>query len=108
VEQRLLTGGQGLVFGRTAARPFGSTTVVARARRAWKQAGLQPIGMHEARHACASLMIAAGLGVKTVSTYMGHSTITITLDRYSHLLPGNEREARAQLDRLLDTAADPS
>jgi integrase len=40
-------------------------------------------------------MIAAGVNAKALSTYMGHSTITITLDRYGHLLPGNEQEAAA-------------
>ena len=35
-----------------------------------------------------SLGIAAGLNAKTLSTYLGHATITITLDRYGHLMPG--------------------
>ena len=38
-------------------------------------------------------MIAAGVNAKALSTYMGHSSITITLDRYGHLMPGNEEEA---------------
>ena len=46
-------------------------------------------------------MIAAGVNVKALSTYMGHSSITITLDRYGHLMPGNEAEAAAQLDAYL-------
>ena len=46
-------------------------------------------------------MIAAGINTKALSTYMGHSTITITLDRYGHLLPGNEHEAATLLDRWL-------
>jgi integrase len=43
-------------------------------------------------------MIAAGVGAEALSTYMGHSSITITLDRYGHLFPGNENEAAALLD----------
>jgi integrase len=39
---------------------------------------------------------------KTLSTYLGHATITITLDRYGHLMPGSEVEARAMLDAYLD------
>ena len=39
---------------------------------------------------------------KTLSTYMGHATIAITLDRYGHLMPGNEIEARDLLDAYLD------
>ncbi|HEY8844348.1 MAG TPA: tyrosine-type recombinase/integrase [Gaiellaceae bacterium] len=48
-----------------------------------------PIGLHEARHTYASLMIAAGVNAKALATYLGHSSITITLDRYGHLMPGN-------------------
>jgi integrase len=49
-------------------------------------------------------MIAAGVNVKALSTYMGHSSITITLDRYGHLLPGNEAEAATMLDAWLESA----
>jgi integrase len=49
-------------------------------------------------------MIAAGVNVKALSTYMGHSTVTLTLDRYGHLLPGNEFEAASALDGYLDLA----
>jgi hypothetical protein len=38
-------------------------------------------------------MIAAGVNAKALSTYMGHANISITLDRYGHLMPGNEAEA---------------
>jgi integrase len=44
----------------------------------------------ECRHTFASLMIAAGVNAKALATYMGHSSITITLDRHGHLMPGNE------------------
>ncbi len=98
-------GGDGFLFCRKDGRtPFEPTTVLARARRAWKRAGLDPIGLHECRHTYASFMIAAGVNTKALSTYMGHSTITITLDRYGHLLPGNEREAASLLDRWLEAA----
>ena len=46
-------------------------------------------------------MIAAGVNAKALSTYVGHSSITITLDRYGHLMPGNEEEAAALLDSYL-------
>ena len=50
-------------------------------------------------------MIAAGINPKALSTYMGHSSITITLDRYGHLLPGNETEAAHLLDTWLQQHA---
>ena len=49
-------------------------------------------------------MIAAGINTKALSTYMGHSSITITLDRYGHLLPGNEQQAAQLLDTWLTQA----
>jgi integrase len=49
-------------------------------------------------------MIAAGVNAKALSTYMGHSSVTITYDRYGHLMPGNESEAAARLDAYLAQA----
>ena len=47
-------------------------------------------------------VIAAGVNAKALSTYMGHATISITLDRYGHLMPGNEAEAAGLLDAYLE------
>ena len=58
--------------------------------------------LHEARHTFASLMIAAGVNAKALSTFMGHASVTITYDRYGHLIPGNESEAAALLDAYLE------
>jgi integrase len=49
-------------------------------------------------------MIAAGVNAKALSTCMGHSSITITLDRYGHLMPGNEEQAAELLDGYLKRA----
>jgi hypothetical protein len=49
-------------------------------------------------------MIAAGVNAKALSAYMGHSSITITLDRYGHLMPGNEEQAAGLLDVYLARA----
>jgi len=101
-----LQGGRasGLVFGRTADTPFDPSTVVDRARKAWAKSDLASIGLHECRHTFASLMIAAGVNAKALATYMGHASVTITFDLYGHLMPGNEEEAAALLDALLDGA----
>jgi integrase len=105
VEHRMGEGRTtGLVFGRTEARPFCPSTVYVRARKAWKAAKLAPITLHEARHTYASLMIAAGVNAKALSTYMGHASVTITYDRYGHLMPGNEEEAAGLLDAYLERA----
>jgi integrase len=100
-------GGEGLVFGATAQRAFDSSTVVDRARRAWQRAALESISLHECRHTYAAFMIAAGVNAKALSAYMGHSSITVTLDRYGHLMPGSEREAAGMLDAFLARAPGP-
>jgi integrase len=115
LEHKLRSGrSEGLVFGRSAAAPFTSSNVWRRAHTAWKRLNvervkqdlepLEPIGLHESRHTFASLMIGAGVNAKALSTYVGHSSISITLDRYGHLLPGNEDEAAALLDAYLERA----
>ena len=121
IEHKLASGrSEGLAFGRSPTSPFADSAVGQRARRAWanennrrvkqaEKAGqdtssvelLDPIGLHECRHTFASLMIAAGVNAKALSTYMGHATISITLDRYGHLMPGNEAEAASLLDAYL-------
>ena len=100
-EHRLRNGSARYVFG-AGDRPFVPATVASRANRAWTAAGLEPIGLHDARHAAASVLIAAGVNLKALATYMGHASITITLDRYGHLFSGNEEEAAALVDAYLD------
>ena len=75
------------------------------ARLKEKAAKLERITLHEARHTYASLMIAAGVNAKALSTYVGHANISITLDRYGHLMPSNEAEAATMLDTYLDRGA---
>jgi integrase len=105
VEHRMTSeASAGLVFGRTPGKPFDASTVVDRARRSWAQAGLDSIGLHECRHTFASLMIAAGVNAKALSAFMGHASITITLDRYGHLMPGSEDEAASLMDAYLERA----
>jgi integrase len=92
-----------LVFGDGRA-PFSATCAYERAQRAWRRAGLHPICLHDCRHTFASLMIAAGVNAKALSTFMGHANISITLDRYGHLMPGAEDEAASLMDAYLQAA----
>jgi integrase len=101
LENHWLRGGTGsLVFGEDG-KPFRGDTPTIRAKPAWTAAGLEPITLHECRHAAASFAIAAGVNAKTLSTYMGHANIAITFDLYGHLMPGNEGEAAVLLDAYL-------
>lgn len=95
-----------LVFpGSHAAQPFTPSAVGRRAATAWRRAALDPITLHEARHSAVSMWIAAGLNLKAVSEFAGHASITITLDRYGHLLPSSVDEARAAFDRWFQIAS---
>lgn len=49
-------------------------------------------------------MIAAGVNAKALATYMGHSSVTITYDRYGHLMPGSEETAAGLLNEYLESA----
>jgi integrase len=104
VEHKLVTGRDGdqLLFGRTGSDAFNGKNLQDRADAAWAEAGVERITPHECRHTFASLMIAAGVNAKALSTFMGHANISITLDRYGHLMPGSEEEAAGLLDAYLD------
>jgi integrase len=104
VEHKQRTGGRGHVFARANGKPFDAVTIGERSKNAWRRVELEPITLHEARHTFASLMIAAGVNAKALATYMGHASVTITYDRYGHLMPGNETEAAALLDAYLARA----
>lgn len=92
-----------MLFGE-AGEPFGYDAMYVRVRKAREKAKLDGVGLHEARHTAASVMIAAGVNVKALSEFLGHASITITLDRYGHLLPGSIGEATALLDAYIASA----
>jgi integrase len=93
--------GPELIFGRTPTLPFVANRIQERADEAWKDADLDRLTPHACRHTFASLMIAASVNAKALSTFMGHANISITLDRYGHLMPGSEEEAAGLLDSYL-------
>jgi integrase len=94
--------GSDRLFGlATRVRTFDPSKLTKRADRAWRDAGLERITLHECRHTFASLMIAAGVNAKALQSFMGHANISITLDRYGHLMPGSEAEAAGLLDAYL-------
>jgi integrase len=92
---------EALVFG-VDGQPFDDEEVRNAAAEVWTKAKLEPTGLHEARHTAASVMIAAGVNVKALSEFLGHSSITTTLDLYGHLLPGSLAEAAGLMDAYLD------
>jgi integrase len=98
-EHRFSSGGES-VFG----NPRWVSRANDRARDRWEDGKLPVLTLHAARHVRASLWIDAGLNIKTVSTFMGHATIAITLDLYGHLARFGDRGDRASR-RLLRAAS---
>ncbi len=68
-------------------------------------AGLPDIRFHDLRHTTATLLLADGVPVKMVSEMLGHSTTSMTLDTYSHVLESMRYEAADKMDELLSGAS---
>ena len=66
-----------------------------------RRAGLPWIRLHDLRHSYASAALAAGVPAKVISERLGHATIAVTMDIYSHVLPGLDREAAGTVARLI-------
>jgi integrase len=81
-------------------------------RRVWSKAvrtaGLQPLRIHDLRHTAVSLWVAEGANPKHVAVMAGHTSVSVVLDRYGHLLPGNETHAATLLDTYLTPTPTPS
>ena len=89
------------VFRRVDGRPYIPNIVTDAFRRIARKAGLPGVRLHDLRHTHASLMLAAGIHPKIVSERLGHSSVTITLDRYSHVLPGLQEAAALRFEEVL-------
>lgn len=66
-----------------------------------KRAGLRSIRFHDLRHTCATLLLSRNVNPKVVSEMLGHSSISVTLDIYSHLLPDMQEKAAKALEEAL-------
>ena len=84
---------RGFVFTRADGRPFDPNDFSREFDRRVKRLGLPRIRLHDLRHTWATLALQAGIHPKVVSERLGHSTIAITLDIYSHVTPTLQREA---------------
>jgi integrase len=82
-----------LVFCQQNGRPYDPSAVTKTFSALAAAAGLRHIRLHDLRHGAASLMLAAGIPIEIVSKRLGHSSIGITMDTYSHMLEGVGRRA---------------
>jgi integrase len=90
-----------LVFSDLNGKPLLPNTVTHAWIKLVRRIGLQGIRLHDARHSHASLMLKAGTHPKIVQERLGHSSVTITLDTYSHVTPGLQEAAAARFDELV-------
>ena len=94
---------QGLIFPSRKGTPMNARNLTARSfKPLLKRAGLPNIRLHDLRHTCATLMLCEGVHIKLVQELLGHATISITLDTYSHLLPGMGDETAWAMDRIFN------
>ena len=91
---------RGLVFTDALGRSGDPSAASVAFRTAADRLGL-PVRLHDLRHTAASLMLAGGVPLKVVSEALGHSSIAITADVYSHVTPDLRREAADAMDRAL-------
>jgi integrase len=105
LEERLRLGvGLGdldLVFTREDGSPVRPDSVTRQFGELSRCAGLPKIRLHDLRHTYATIALTAGAQAKVVAERLGHSTIGITLDTYSHVMPALEEETAARIARLI-------
>ncbi len=97
-----------LVFPRPDGVPLHPDRVSDRFTELAVEIGLRRIRLHDLRHGQASLMLAAGVDIVVVSKRLGHSSVAITSDTYTHLLPGVGTEAAARAWSLVPRSTDAS
>ena len=108
--ERLLAGERwrntGLVSTSTIGTPLDERNVRREFYGLLKAAELPRIRLHDLRHSCATILLAAGEHPKVVQELLGHSSVQLTLDTYSHLLPDLQLKERAaaRLDAVLRQA----
>lgn len=94
----------GLVFARTDGCPLDPRSVSHAFMALIEKSDLPRIRLHDLRHTHATQLLRQGVHPKIVSERLGHSTVAITLDTYSHVLPGMQEEAAQLINAALKTA----
>jgi hypothetical protein len=111
-EEKLAVGGRYRDSDLVLTGPDGSAFHPERFSSWFRQhvgaAGLPRIRLDDVRHSYATAAVAAGVPAKVVSERLGHANIAITMDTYSHVLPGLDEQAAGQVARLILGAGDPA
>jgi len=92
----------GLVFPTTTGTTMSGTNLLGRHfKPLLKRAGLPAIRLHDLRHTCATILLMAGKHPKFVQELLGHASINITLDTYSHVIEGMDGGLADAMDDAL-------
>jgi integrase len=92
---------RGLVFASQTGNTMSASNVVNRHfRPLLKRAGLPRIRLHDLRHTCATLLLIKGVHPKYVQELLRHANISITLDTYSHVIPGMGNQTVAAMEEV--------
>jgi len=92
---------EALVFTDQIGNPLRKSNVIRRSfHPLLRRAGLALIRFHDLRHSHATALLLGGVHPKVVQERLGHSSVVLTLDTYSHVLGGMQREAAVKLDEL--------
>lgn len=95
----------GYVFTRKDGEPINPSYATTRFRKLTVRAGLPPVRLHDLRHCAASLAHEAGADLKTLQDLLGHSSIVVTADTYTSVLPDSQRRCADATAALVLAAA---
>ena len=98
---KLLNRNQGLLFDTASSKPINPRFLIKKFKEAVAGSGLPEIRFHDLRHTSATLLLSANVHPKVVQERLGHSSIVLTLDTYSHVMPSMQDEAAEKLGKIL-------
>ncbi|MCH7737783.1 MAG: tyrosine-type recombinase/integrase [Chloroflexi bacterium] len=95
----------GYVFCLPDGHPYNPDSVSLDFANLTKLAGLPHLRLHDLRHSHATIMMEQGVNPKTVAERLRHSSVVITLDTYSHVLPNIQEEAAVKFEEAMNRSA---
>lgn len=94
-----------LVFARIDGKHYYPDSLRKVLHRILNKAGIGSVRVHDLRHTCATILLMAGTNPKIVQEILGHGTVSITLDTYSHVMPSLKRTATDQFDSFITNSS---
>ena len=92
---------EGFVFKTATGNPISQRNLTRHFHSTLEKVGLPRISFHALRHTAATLMLQSNIDPRLVQEMLGHSTIVLTLDTYSHVIPDHHEEIASEIDKIL-------